>query len=43
MTEQSGRLFDPVIVDALFECRAQVEEIMTQEQNMSSDGVEYSA
>jgi len=43
MTEQSGRLFDPTVVEALFQCRPQVEELMTQERQASSDGVEYSA
>lgn len=37
MREQSGRLFDPAVIEAFAQCRAQIEEMMSDESHMAGD------
>ncbi len=38
MLEQSGRLFDPELIDAFVRCRPQIEALMADESHMSGTG-----
>ena len=37
MNEQSGRLFDPKVIDAFIKCRPMVEDLMKEESHMAGE------